>query len=284
MTPPKGPDDLLLQFWKAGQREQARILEMNTRAGVPGIKMFSTYTEEWLDKYIGHSSYVQQLKVTVRKLQAEDDSVLIIGDSGTGKELIARALHGSRSGKFIGVNCTALPSEMIESELFGHKKGSFTGATDDRPGKIQAAWGGTLFLDEIGDMPPDMQAKLLRVLQEREYSPVGEDNKVMKVNCRIVAATNKRIDELLLHTFRTDLYWRLSTFIIKTIPLHERTEDIADIVDSLGGSTLYDKFAKYHAEPTANDYIEFFDLRGNIRSLQAQVRRWLVLGVSDKDC
>lgn len=282
MTPPKGPDDLLLQFWKAGQREQARLLEMNTRAGVPGIKMFSTYTEEWLDKYIGNSLYVTGLKSTVRKLQAEDDSVLIIGPSGTGKELVARALHGSRSGKFIGINCTALPSEMIESELFGHKRGSFTGANDDRPGKIQAAWGGTLFLDEIGDMPADMQAKLLRVLQEREYSPVGEDNKVLKVNCRIVAATNRPIDELLTTTFRADLYWRLSTFVIHTLSLINRVEDIAEIVDSLGGAELYNKFAKEYNAGSIDDYEKFFDLRGNMRSLQAQVRRWLVLGVSDK--
>lgn len=283
MTPPKGPDDLLLQFWKAGQREQARLLEMNTRAGVPGIKMFSTYTEEWLDKYIGHTDYVTKLKDTVRKLQAEDDSVLIIGPSGTGKELIARALHGSRSGKFVGINCTALPSEMLESELFGHKKGSFTGAQDDRPGKLRAAWGGTLFLDEIGDMPEVMQAKLLRVLQEREYSPVGEDNKVLQVNCRIVAATNRPLN-LLATTFRDDLYWRLSTFLIKTCALADRAEDIAEIIDSLGGSELYNKFAQQHTNPTSVDYEQFFDLRGNMRSLQAQVRRWLVLNVSDKDC
>lgn len=274
-----GPNKMLLAFWRAGQKDQARTIELNTRAGNPNAKLYSMACEEWLDKYIGHCQSVVELKDTVRKLAIEPDNVLIIGPTGTGKELIARALHGSRSGKFIGINCTALPSEMIESELFGHKKGSFTGALDDRVGKIQAAWGGTLFLDEIGDMPMDMQAKLLRVLQEKTYSRIGDDANEQKMSCRIVAATHRSLEELRHECkFRDDLYWRMATFSVKTTCLSERYTDIAEIVDSLGGHELYTEFSKLHANASVEDYVKFFDLRGNMRSLQAQVRRYQVLG------
>lgn len=264
MTNTQQINTLLEQQWANGMRPIAKNLENECRNKFPNIKIFSCRTAEILDQFITMDKDMIAMKKDVQILQAEDDPVLIVGETGTGKELIAKALHGSRSGKFIAVNCTAMPNELIESELFGHAKGSFTGAINDRVGKFQAAWGGTLFLDEIGDMPLDMQTKLLRVLQEKVYSPIGSNNEE-KVCCRVIAATNKTIEQLLggLH-FREDLFYRLSTFILQTKPLVDRMDDIRHIVDSLGGENLPDDTA--------------WNLKGNVRSLQAQIRRWLVLG------
>lgn len=241
----------------------AKKMEEAARKGTPDVKLFSCHTEEVLEKFVTVNPQMIALKAKVQKLQAEDDPVLIIGPTGTGKEIIARALHGGRWGKFVPVNCTALPSELLESELFGHEKGAFTGALSDRVGKFRAAFKGTLFLDEIGDMPLDMQAKLLRVLQEKTVTPLGTD-KEEEVSCRVVAATNKSIEELLnkLH-FREDLYHRLAVFTLQTSPLIDRMDDVRHIVDSLGGEKIPDLA---------------WNTSGNVRSLQAQVRRWQVLG------
>ena len=269
---PATPSELIELQWRTGAKELARLTEKSIREDcarkqIP-LKLASCATEEWLDKYITVDPTMIEVKRTIRLLQPEQDPVLIVGPTGTGKELLARALHGSREqfygGKFVPVNCTALPSELLESELFGHVKGAFTGALDERVGKFRAAWNGTLFLDEIGDMPLDMQAKLLRVLQERVVTPLGS-NKEVEVNCRIVAATNRSV-ETLLNTchFREDLYYRLSTFVVKTTPLAGRSEDIRHIVDSLGGEKIPDGI---------------WDISGNVRSLQAQVRRYQVLEI-----
>lgn len=248
----------------------ARSTEGAIRKMDPFYKCFSCDTQEWLDKYITVDPAMIAEKEKVQKLQPHRDPVLIIGPTGTGKELLAHALHGSRDkypgGKFVSVNCTALPSELLESELFGHKKGAFTGALEDRVGKFRAAYNGTLFLDEIGDMPLDMQAKLLRVIQEMKVTPLGEDKEV-EINCRIVAATNKTEEELLNKChFREDLYHRLAVFTIRTTPLSARPEDIDHIVDSLGGDKI------------PRDGGVIWNISGNVRSLQAQVRRWQVLG------
>lgn len=267
---PNNPSELLYLQYQS-DKALAKSLELATRKTSPDVKLWSHITEEWLERFITVSPAMLSVKSMVRKLQPENDPVLIVGPTGTGKELLARALHGSREqypgGKFIPVNCTALPSELLESELFGHKKGAFTGAIDDRIGKFRAAWKGTLFLDEIGDMPLDMQAKLLRVLQEGTVCPLGSD-KEEPVTCRIVAATNKPLDVLLnkLH-FREDLFYRLSTFVVQTTPLAERLEDIEHIVDSLGGEALV----------TCGNIK--WNIEGNVRTLQAQVRKWQVLGL-----
>lgn len=261
---PTNPSEFMSLLWRGGQKLQARLAEQGCRQSDPEGKYFSCATAETLDKFVTVDPSMMEMKRRVQLLQAEDDSVLIVGPTGTGKELIARALHGSRIGKFVPVNCTALPSELLESELFGHKKGAFTGALEDRVGKFRAAWKGTLFLDEIGDMPLDMQAKLLRVLQEKVVVPLGTD-KEEEVTCRVVCATNKTLDELLnkIH-FREDLYYRLAVFTLRTTSLKERPEDVRHIVDYLGGEKMPDDLIGLP--------------HGNVRSLQAQVRRWQVFG------
>jgi len=267
------PSDLILTLWRSGQRDFARDTERATRAANPKVKLASCSTEEWLDKFITVNPVMLEMKETVRKLQPENDPVLIFGPTGTGKELIAHALHGSREGKFIAVNCTALPSELLESELFGHKKGAFTGASDDRVGKFRAAWKGTLFLDEIGDMPLDMQAKLLRVLQENSVCPLGSDREEI-IECRVVAATNMNLRNLVdTGMFRLDLYHRLSVFEINLTSLDARLEDIEHIIDYLGGNGL--------VTAVKDNPKHEWNLEGNVRSLQAQIRRWLVLGKSN---
>lgn len=281
---PASPFDIVRLQWESGDRIFAKKTEESLRR-VEGVKGFSCNTAETLEKFVTVHPAMIALKKKVQILQAEDDPVLVIGPTGTGKEIIARALHGARSpvGKFVAVNCTALPSELLESELFGHKKGAFTGAIDDRVGKFRAAWKGTLFLDEIGDMPLDMQAKLLRVLQERVVTPLGDD-KEFEVNCRIVAATNKDLNWFTNGGggFREDLFHRLAVFTLQTLPLSERMGDIEHIVDSLGGHKLVDIYnqriedkLKYGNDKSPPN---FWAIEGNVRSLQAQVRRYQVLG------
>ena len=260
----------------------AQEKEMRHTAQIQGAKgyynLFSCEAQKWLDKYITVDEETIKMKEQVQLLQGIEYPVLIQGPTGTGKELLARALHGSRPGKFVAVNCTSLPDELLESELFGHTKGAFTGAVSDRIGKFRAAFNGTIFLDEIGDMPLNMQAKLLRVLQEKVVTPIGSDVEE-PINCRIVAATNK--DLAGVH-FREDLLWRLNVFNLKTKGLMDRLCDIEEIVDSLGGEGLVNEFEKIvNFSPISrnNLYAEFFSLSGNVRSLQAQVLRYKVLGV-----
>lgn len=288
MIEPNSPSGVVCGFWQQKKFDLARSTEATIRAANPTLKLFSCSTEEVLAKFITNDPEMRSLKESVQLLQAEDDPVLIIGPTGTGKELIARGLHGSRSGKFVAINCTSLPDELLESELFGHVEGAFTGAKSMRVGKFRWAHNGTIFLDEIGDMPLSFQAKLLRVLQEKVVNPVGSD-KEEPINCRIVAATNRSVDELLggVH-FREDLYWRLAGFVLKTKGLTDRVCDIEDIVDSLGGEKLVMEFEKWKTTIQAtlikeeiNEgemYSKFFNLQGNVRSLQAQVRRYNVLG------
>jgi DNA-binding NtrC family response regulator len=190
-------------------------IPISTSTGVPKV-------EDELALLLTQDPRMEELKNKVRKLAALTitEPVLIRGDTGTGKEHIARALHGERKGPIVCVNCTALPSELMESELFGHKVGSFTGAVKDRIGKFVAANNGTLFLDEIGDMPLGVQAKLLRAIQFGVVTPLGSNDEV-KVNARIVAATHQDVTDVTI--MREDLYFRLSTFVLKTIPLSNRT-------------------------------------------------------------
>jgi two-component system nitrogen regulation response regulator GlnG len=183
---------------------------------------------------IGQSQPMQKIYKVLGKIAPSDVTVLIYGESGTGKELVARAIHfnSPRLGKpFIALNCAAIPRELLESELFGHEKGAFTGATDKKIGKFEQAKDGTLFLDEIGDMPLELQAKLLRVLQEKEVTRTG-GNMTIQVNTRIVAATNQDLKEKVQRKeFREDLYYRLNVVPIELPPLRERREDIPTLVD-----------------------------------------------------
>jgi len=194
-----------------------------------------------LDAIIGRSESILSLKRLIESVAQSDATVLVIGESGTGKELVARALHdhSQRAAKrFVPVNCGAIPKDLIESELFGHRKGAFTGAISDRMGRFELAQDGTLFLDEIGDLPLDMQVKLLRVLQERSVDPIGS-NKPIDINVRVVAATHKDLEaEVQAGRFREDLSYRLNVLPVTTPPLRERPEDIA---------ALCEHFAKVHA-------------------------------------
>ncbi len=231
---------------------------------------------------IGESAAITYIKDIIEKVAATDARVLITGPNGTGKELVAHWLHekSNRSkGVMIEVNCAAIPSELIESELFGHVKGSFTGANKDRAGKFEAANGGTIFLDEIGDMSLSAQAKVLRVLQESRISRVGSD-KDIKVNVRIVAATNKDLKkEIAEGRFREDLYHRLAVILIKVPSLNDRREDIPLLIDFFNK-----KISKEQGTPTksfskqAIKLLQEYDWTGNIRELRNVVERLIILG------
>jgi sigma-54 specific flagellar transcriptional regulator A len=181
----------------------------------------------------GRSAAIRDVVHLIRQVAAHDSSVLILGESGTGKEVVARAVHDTsrrRNGPFVAVNCGAIPGELLESELFGHEKGSFTGAYSARRGRFEIAEGGTLFLDEIGDMSLPMQVKLLRVLQERVFERVG-NHQPISCNVRIVAATHRNLDEAILRgQFRGDLFYRLNVFPIEMPSLRERIEDLDDLI------------------------------------------------------
>src|ERR1700735_1250894 len=182
---------------------------------------------------VGRSQAMQEIYRLLARLMQTDLTVMIAGESGTGEELVARALHDygkRRTGAFVGINMAAMPRELIESELFGHEKGAFTGANSRNPGRFEQAEGGTLFLDEIGDMPMEAQTRLLRVLQQGEYTTVGGRTPI-KTDVRIVAATNKELRQLIQQgLFREDLFFRLNVVPLRLPPLRERAEDIADLV------------------------------------------------------
>jgi len=225
---------------------------------------------------VGRSSAMQEIYRALARLMQTDLTVMITGESGTGKELVARALHDfgkRRNGPFVAINMAAIPRDLIEAELFGHEKGAFTGATARSSGRFEQAEGGTLFLDEIGDMPMDAQTRLLRVLQEGEYTMVG-GRTAMKTNVRIVAATHRDLSQMIRQgLFREDLYYRLNVVPIRLPPLRERIDDIADLV------AHFLKSAQNGGEPEKSISLDAIRLMqnyswpGNIRELENLVRR-----------
>ena len=239
---------------------------------------------------VGSSAALQHIRDIISKVAATDARVLIEGANGTGKELVARSLfqESDRSGMpYIEVNCAAIPSELIESELFGHEKGSFTSAIKQHKGKFEQADGGTLFLDEIGDMSLAAQAKVLRVLQERKLSRVGSD-KDIEVNVRVIAATNKDLKaEIEKGNFREDLYHRLSVIIIRVPTLDERKEDIPELVNYFTAQICSESGKPLRTfSPEAVSALQAKTWPGNIRELRNVVERLLILGgepVSAKD-
>jgi DNA-binding NtrC family response regulator len=231
---------------------------------------------------IGESDAISQIKNIIEKVAATDARVLITGSNGTGKELVAHWLHKKSDrakAPMIEVNCAAIPSELIESELFGHVKGSFTGANKDRAGKFEAANGGTIFLDEIGDMSLSAQAKVLRALQESRISRVGSD-KDIKVDVRVIAATNKDLkEEIAEGRFREDLYHRLAVILIEVPALNDRREDIPLLVDFFTKKIAEEQgtpVKEFSAE--AVQLLQEYDWTGNIRELRNVVERLIILG------
>ena len=232
-------------------------------------------------RMIGESGVMKRVFLLVERIAASEASVLVTGESGTGKELIAKAIHSrsSRSANpFVAINCGAIPENLIESELFGHKKGSFTGAVADNPGLFRQAHGGTIFLDEIGELPPQMQTKLLRVLQERMIRAVG-DTKDVPVDVRVVAATNRDLKkEIKANAFREDLYYRLNVVNVVVPPLRERKEDIPHLVRHFISQYCDEDRVLPQVSPEAIQLLMGYAFPGNIRELENVIERALVLG------
>lgn len=234
---------------------------------------------------IGNSQEMQHVYKIVGKTAPSDITVLITGESGTGKELVARAIHynSRRLGKpFIALNCAAIPRELLESELFGHEKGAFTDAKERRAGKFEQAHGGTLFLDEIGDMPPELQAKLLRVLQEKEITRTGGSNTI-KVDVRIIAATNQNLEEKVrAKSFREDLYYRLNVVPIPLPPLRERRADTPLLVEFFINRANAELGMEVKGcTESALKLLTSYNWPGNVRQLENAIRRAVLLSTNN---
>jgi transcriptional regulator with GAF, ATPase, and Fis domain len=257
------------------EQEGARLQEQNLylQEEIKGIHNF--------EEIIGQSSALTAVLENVRRVAATDSTVLITGETGTGKELIARAVHSNSRRKarpLIKINCAALPAGLVESELFGHEKGAFTGAIARRVGRFELAEGGTIFLDEVGELPADAQAKLLRVLQEREFERIGGSGSI-RVDVRVLAATNRDLLKAVREkAFREDLYYRLSVFPVQLPPLRDRKEDIPALV-----LFLVNKFATRigkRIDGVDKDTMErllSYSWPGNVRELENVIERGVIL-------
>ncbi|RLV61758.1 sigma-54-dependent Fis family transcriptional regulator [Parashewanella curva] len=229
---------------------------------------------------VGRSEGINQVRHMISQVAGSDATVLVLGESGTGKEVVARNIHylsERRDGPFIPVNCGAIPPELLESELFGHEKGSFTGAITARKGRFELAEGGTLFLDEIGDMPLQMQVKLLRVLQERVFERVG-GSKTLKADVRVVAATHRDLELMIKENeFREDLYYRLNVFPIEMPSLKERSDDIPLLLQELVARVFNEGRGKVRFTQRAIDSLKEHAWSGNVRELSNLVERLTIL-------
>jgi two-component system, NtrC family, nitrogen regulation response regulator NtrX len=241
----------------------------------------------WRDELalIGESPGLRSLRALVERAAPSDVPILILGENGTGKELVARAVHdlSPRSGQpFVKMNCAAVPADLVESELFGHEKGAFSGAVSQRRGRFEQADGGTLFLDEIGDMPAAMQAKLLRVLQDGEITRVGGTGEI-KVDVRLISATNQDLDELLREgRFRQDLYYRISTVAAKVPPLRERASDVPALAEHfVEAASRRNHWKPRRLSAEALELLSQQPWKGNVRELRNVVERALILSGSD---
>jgi DNA-binding NtrC family response regulator len=230
---------------------------------------------------VGESLAIQSVFKTIEKVVQADSTVLITGESGTGKELVARAIHenSSRSNKpWVVVNCGAIPAELLEAELFGHVKGAFTGATQNRQGRFEVAHGGTIFLDEVGEIPLHLQVKLLRVLQTRQFEPVGS-SKTVEVDVRIVSATNRDLEDAVQkREFREDLYYRLNVIPVRIPSLRERRSDIPLLVNHF--VEQFNSVTGHSVEPPSGKILEAllaYDWPGNVRELENLMERLVIL-------
>jgi two-component system response regulator PilR (NtrC family) len=273
LTKPTKVDELQIVVRRALESRQLTSENRRLRAQLKGVHT--------LDRMIGRSEAMQKVFELVRRVAATRTNVLICGESGTGKELVARALHNlsdRANGPFVPVNCGAIPQQLMESELFGHVKGSFTGASANRRGMFDTATDGTLFLDEVGELDPSMQVKLLRVLQERTIRPVG-GNVEIPIDCRVVAATNRDLEAAVESgEFRSDLYFRLDVVRIVPPPLRHRIEDIPPLVER-----FLERFNREMnrdlkgISSEAFDWLLGYDYPGNVRELENLIERAVAL-------
>ena len=254
---------------------QAEVYAESHRS--PGV---SERPVELFRSLVGSSRPIQKVRKMIEQVAGSDANVLILGESGTGKEVVARNLHyhsSRREGPFVPVNCGAIPADLLESELFGHEKGAFTGAISDREGRFEMAEGGTLFLDEIGDMSLQMQVKILRVLQERTFERVGS-NKTITSDVRILAATHRNLEEgIQTGEFREDLFYRLNVFPIEVPPLRDRVEDTPMLVNELVRRIEHEKRGSVRLSPGAIYSLCQYNWPGNVRELANLVERLAIL-------
>jgi DNA-binding NtrC family response regulator len=274
LTKPISRDELTLTVGKAIKLHRLEAENEDLRRSLQGRFDF--------DNIIGLSKAMEPVFATMRKVAGTDASVLITGESGTGKELVAQAIHynSNRSrARLVTVNCAAIPGELLESELFGHVRGAFTGAIRDKTGKFQLAHGGTIFLDEIGAMPFALQAKLLRALQEREIERIGDD-RTIEVDVRVVAATNQSLPRLIERgEFRDDLFYRLNVVPIQLPPLRERQADIPPLVAHFVGKFAADERVSFSAQALAA--MREYAWPGNVRELENFCERVILMRATD---
>jgi len=270
VTKPFKVDELLITVQRALEYKRALTENIDLKA-----QLVSKYQ---FDNIVAESTAMRNLCEMIRRVAPTDATVLICGESGTGKEIVAKAIHTHSRRKdktFLAVNCAALPEPLLESEMFGHTKGAFTGASSNKEGLFEAATGGTIFLDEIGAMPLSIQSKLLRVLQEKEVRRVGS-NETIAVDCRVLAATNIRLEALLTEgKFREDLYYRISVIPIEIKPLRDRTEDILPLIHHfLRLETPQDREIPTIA-PEVRELLEQYPWPGNVRELENAIKHAL---------
>ena len=285
ITKPFPHDGLRLKIekvleYRAARRDRERLGEQNRylREEIDGRYNFG--------EIIGESEQIHKVLAAVQKVAVTDSSVLVYGESGTGKELVARAVHyqsNRREGSFVKVNCGALPTELVESELFGHEKGAFTSAVKQKKGKFELAAGGTIFLDEIGDVPLETQVKLLRVLQEKQFDRVGGEQ-TLDADVRVVAATNRPLKQMVTEgTFREDLYYRLEVIPLRLPPLRERREDIRLLVDHFMVKKCGEmNIPLRRLSDEALKGLVRYPWPGNVRELENVIERTIVLADGEK--
>ncbi len=260
---------------------------LETAREIEDLQVRNTLLEEQIETgMIGRSAVMSRLLERIDRLAPQETTVLILGESGTGKEMVARALHrGSprKQAPFVAINCAALTPTLLESELFGHEKGAFTDASAQKKGKLELASGGTVFLDEIGELAHELQAKLLRVLQQREFERVG-GTKTLKLDVRLIAATNRDLAaDVKRHAFREDLYHRLNVVALRTPPLRERRDDIPELARHfLARASARCGRRVEGISPEAERYLSAYDWPGNVRELENIMERAVVLGDSDQ--
>ncbi|MDL1873439.1 sigma-54-dependent Fis family transcriptional regulator, partial [Deltaproteobacteria bacterium PRO3] len=279
ITKPFELDELEMIVDKAVEARRLAEEVQSLRREVNGLKVDKEA------KIVGQSRAVREVYKTIGKVAANDVSILITGESGTGKELIAKAIHQNSpraKGPFVAVNCAAIPRDLLESELFGYRKGAFTGAEENRPGHFEIANNGTLFLDEVGDLPLPLQAKLLRVLQEKEVQRLGS-SEAKSVDVRILAATNQNLEKMVKEKkFREDLFFRLNVIPIHLPPLRERKEDIPLLCEYfLAKLSQETGVPRKTLSPEAMQMLEGYRWPGNIRELENVIKRAAILSANE---